>query len=305
VLVLIADPSAATRRRMGRTLRAAGHDVADAGGAAQALALCREQRPDVLVVASALIERDELPLVDLVKGDLDIFRTAVVLTVPEELPVEAAQELLRRGAQDIITEPVRDAELVARVQSAGRVKSLQEELVEQTRRLESQLFQDPLTRLYNRRFLFTQLAALVSGARRHGRPMAAAMIDLDAFKSVNDRHGHEAGDRVLIAAADALRRSLRAEDVLGRLGGEEFLVLLPDADEESAASAAARLRVAVAGARGPVRVTASVGWAVLADDENPDDLVRRADEALYAAKSEGGNRVRGSLKPSATLPPRT
>jgi two-component system cell cycle response regulator len=304
VLVLLADPSAATRRRMGRTLRAAGHDVAEAGGAAQALAVCRERHPDVIVVAMALIERDELPLVDLIKGDLDIFRTAVVLTVPAELPLESAKDLLRRGAQDILTEPVRDSELLARVQSAGRVKSLQEELVAQTRRLESHLFQDPLTRLYNRRFLFTQLAALVSGARRHGRPMAVAMIDLDRFKSINDRHGHEVGDRVLVAAADALARSLRAEDVIGRLGGEEFLVLLPDTDEEAAESASARLRVAVSGARGPVRVTASVGWAVLADDD-PDDLVRRADEALYEAKAAGGNCVRGSQKPSASLPPRT
>ena len=300
VLVVIADASSATRRRLGQTLRAAGHDVLDAGGAAQALALCRERRPDVLVASHALCERDRLALVDAIKSDLEIFRTAIVAIVAAELSLDTARDQLARGVQDLLVEPVRATELLARVQSAGRMKSLQEELVDQTRRLENHVFQDPLTRLYNRRFLFTQLAALASAARRHGRPLAVAMVDLDAFKAVNDRHGHDVGDRALVAAGDALARALRAEDVLGRLGGEEFLALLPDADEDAAARAAERLRAAVAGAGGPVPVTASVGWAVLQDSEDPDELVQRADTALYNAKAAGRDCVRGP----ATLPRR-
>ncbi|MGI8780949.1 MAG: GGDEF domain-containing response regulator [Solirubrobacteraceae bacterium] len=300
MLVVIADASSATRRRLGQTLRAAGHDVLDAGGAAQALALCRERRPDVLVASHALCERDRLALVDAIKSDLEIFRTAIVAIVAAELSLDTARDQLARGVQDLLVEPVRATELLARVQSAGRMKSLQEELVDQTRRLENHVFQDPLTRLYNRRFLSTQLAALASAARRHGRPLAVAMVDLDAFKAVNDRHGHDVGDRALVAAGDALARALRAEDVLGRLGGEEFLALLPDADEDAAARAAERLRAAVAGAGGPVPVTASVGWAVLQDSEDPDELVQRADTALYNAKAAGRDCVRGP----ATLPRR-
>ena len=106
---------------------------------------------------------------------------------------------------------------------------------------------------------------------------------------------------MLVAAAEALQRALRAEDVLGRLGGEEFLALLPDTDADAAARTAERLRAAVAGAGGPVAVTASVGWAVLEDGEAHDAVVRRADTALYAAKAAGRNRVRGP----ATLPRRT
>ena len=178
---------------------------------------------------------------------------------------------------------------------------LQEELVDQTARLESQLFEDPLTRLKNRRFLFSQLRSLISGARRHGRPMAVAMVDLDRFKAINDVHGHAVGDQALVAAAEALRRALRAEDVLGRLGGEEFLALLPDTDDEAAARAGERLRAAVERVGGPVPLTASVGYAVLEAGEEPDDLVRRADAALYTAKAAGRNAVRGP----ATLPRRT
>jgi two-component system, cell cycle response regulator len=301
VLVLLAHGSSATRRRLGSALRAEGHFVLDAGGAGLALALCRERRPDVLLASAALCERDRLDLLTAVKTDADVFRTAVVPIVPADITAASARELLRRGADDFLLEPVREPELIARVQSAGRTKILQEELVDQTKRLEDQLFEDPLTRLNNRRFLFSQLSALVSGARRHGRPLAVAMVDLDGFKAVNDRHGHEVGDHVLVAAAEALQRALRAEDVLGRLGGEEFLALLPDTGAEAAGRAAERLRAAVAQAGGPVPVTASVGWAVLRDGEAPDDLVRRADSALYAAKSEGRDRVSGA----ATLPRRT
>jgi two-component system, cell cycle response regulator len=301
MLVLLAHASSATRRRLGRVLRAAGHEVVEAGGAVQALTLCRQRRPDVLLVSAALSERDRLDLVDGIKSDLDIFRTAVVPIVPADLDAATAREELQRGANDFLLEPVREAELIARVQAAGRTKILQEELVDQTRRLESQLFEDPLTHVHNRRFVFGQLAALVSAARRHGRPLAVAMVDIDGFKAVNDRHGQETGDRVLVAVGEALQRGLRAEDVLGRLGGEEFIALLPDTGAEAAPPAAERLRVAVARAAGPVDVTASVGWAVLGEGEQPDDLVRRADDALYDAKAAGRNCVRGP----ATLPPRT
>ena len=301
MLVLIAHASAATRRRLGAPLRAAGLAVLDAGGAQHAVALCRERRPDVLLLSGELCSRDDLPVLELVKADPVIFRTAVVMLEPPELGADDAAALLRRGAHDFLLEPVREAELLARVQAAGRTKVLQEELVDQTVRLEAQLFEDPLTRLKNRRFLFTQLRSLISGARRHGRPMAVAMVDLDRFKAINDAHGHAVGDQALITAGEALRRALRAEDVLGRIGGEEFLALLPDTGEEAAAHAAERLRDAVEVAHGPVPFTASVGYAVLEGGEAPDDLVRRADTALYAAKAAGRNTVRGP----ATLPRRT
>jgi two-component system cell cycle response regulator len=303
VRVLLAHASAATRRRLGDTLRETGHEVIEASDAAEALVLCGERRPDVLLASTALCERDRIDLLGEVKSAVEVFRTAVVLIAPRGLSAQDAREQLRRGAQDFLLEPVADAELIARVQAAGRMKILQEELVDQTTRMESRVFEDPLTRLYNRRFLFSQLGALVSASRRHGRPLAVAMADLDAFKAVNDSHGHETGDRVLAAAAAALARALRAEDVLGRLGGEEFLALLPDTGEEAASHAAERLRAAVqdvGSAGGLPPVTASVGWAVLAGGDEPDDLVRRADMALYSAKAAGRNRVGGP----ATLPRR-
>jgi len=305
VKVVIAHTSATARRRMSRSLGAAGHQVVEAGGAAQALALCREHAPDVLVLDLAMCERDRLSVLGAVKADAEIFRTAVVVVVPADVSPDDVREQLRRGAQDVLTAPVREAELLARVQAGGRTKILQEELVEQTRRIERHLYEDPLTRIHNRRFLFSHLHALVSGARRHDRPMSVAIVDLDGFKGVNDRLGHAAGDALLVAVARALRGGLRKEDAVGRLGGEEFLALLPDTGPSAAMRAAERLRAAVAAADGPEPVTASVGWATLEPGEDADDLVRRADDALYEAKAAGRDCVRGAVGAPASLPRRT
>jgi diguanylate cyclase (GGDEF)-like protein len=131
---------------------------------------------------------------------------------------------------------------------------------------------------------------MVSAARRHGHPLSIAILDLDHFKRVNDSHGHKVGDDVLVAAAHAMGTHLRAEDQLGRLGGEEFLVLLPDTDGEAAGHVAEKLRAEVAAAPSPVAVTVSIGVATW-DGEAPEDLLHRADEALYAAKEAGRDRV--------------
>jgi diguanylate cyclase (GGDEF)-like protein len=215
---------------------------------------------------------------------------------PGEPALEYAAEALQRGAQDILVEPVNDAELVIRVQAAGRTKGLQEEIVAQAERLEALLFEDPLTGLSNRRFILTQLAGMVSGARRHHRDLTAVVIDVDHFKSVNDTYGHAEGDKVLAAVAHALRDHLRAEDQLGRLGGEEFLALLPDTSLDHAPAACEKLRASVE----EVGVTISLGWAAW-EGESADELLQRADDAVYAAKARGRDCV---MAAPATLPRR-
>jgi diguanylate cyclase (GGDEF)-like protein len=290
--VVVAHGRAGERRRFRRVLAEAGHDVAECDCVDSALASCLEWEPDVAVIDEAagngLIER--------IKGDPNAFRTAVLLVERDEPPVERAAEALQRGIQDILVEPVNEAELITRVEAAGRTKGLQEEIVAQAKRLEALLFEDPLTGLSNRRFILTQLAGLVSGARRHDRPLSVAVIDIDHFKAVNDTKGHAEGDRVLAAVAHTLREHLRAEDQLGRLGGEEFLALLPDTDARAAHKAAEHMRENVAA----TGVTISVGWATWCGEE-ADDLLRRADDALYAAKARGRNCVEGA---PASLPRR-
>jgi diguanylate cyclase (GGDEF)-like protein len=157
---------------------------------------------------------------------------------------------------------------------------------------------DPLTGVYNRRKLFAEAARAISRARRQNSPLSALILDIDHFKEVNDRHGHDVGDRVLRAVAGFYQGHMRVEDVFARFGGEEFVALLPDTDQDGAAALAERLRLGlreqeVSGEGGPVRVTASLGVSeLLADETAIDPLLLRADQALYAAKASGRDQVR-------------
>ena len=155
---------------------------------------------------------------------------------------------------------------------------------------------DELTGQHNRRHFYVIAGALVQAAARGGRELAAAMLDIDKFKNINDTYGHGVGDEVIRAVAARVRAAVRHADVLGRYGGEEFAVVLPDHDG-NAAELAERMRAAVAAApvetpAGPVPVTISVGLAGLtSDDDTLDQLLARADHALYQAKESGRNRV--------------
>ena len=192
---------------------------------------------------------------------------------------------MRRGVQDYLVEPVADGEVLTRVEAAARTKDLQQELVAQGARLEALLREDALTGLSNRRAILTQLGGMVSAARRHGHPLSIAVLDLDHFKRINDSHGHKTGDAVLVAAAHAMGTHLRAEDQLGRLGGEEFLVLLPDTD---AGAAAARGREAAR--RGRRRARAGAGHG----EHRRGHLGRRSARGPASPRRRGALRGEGS-----------
>jgi diguanylate cyclase (GGDEF)-like protein len=156
---------------------------------------------------------------------------------------------------------------------------------------------DSLTGLANRRFFMQRLHEEIERARRHGHPLSVLLLDLDLFKQVNDTHGHDAGDRILVAVAATIQAVKRASDVVARFGGEEFALLLPETDGAGAARLAERLRHGIATTRvdaagQPVSVTTSIGSATIRTRESDlDDLLVRADRALYRAKHGGRDRV--------------
>ena len=170
----------------------------------------------------------------------------------------------------------------------------QEEL-ERTARL------DFLTGIFNRRAIEDLASRAISAARRHGTPLAIMILDLDHFKRINDAHGHEVGDHALLETVRRMREAMRAEDLVGRLGGEEFVAVMPDMDLDSAYAAAERLRrnfsdrpmfIYSGGERIEIMVTVSIGVTVLqSDDRLFSHLLRRADQAMYAAKAGGRNLV--------------
>ena len=171
------------------------------------------------------------------------------------------------------------------------------ELREANQILEKLAASDSLTELANRRSFFEHAAAEVQRAQRYGHPLSLQMLDIDHFKSINDHFGHAAGDEVLRKLADVLRANLRHNDLAARIGGEEFVVLLPETRLEAAAQHAERLRMAIAALRFPFdqamhSITVSIGVAALDIGElSPDPMLMRADSGLYRAKDDGRNRV--------------
>lgn len=162
---------------------------------------------------------------------------------------------------------------------------------------------DDLTELHNRRHFFKLLDTELKRVKRYNNPLSLMMVDIDHFKGINDRHGHQIGDEVLRAFAATGKEILRSIDIFARLGGEEFAVALPETDLRAARAVAERLRHAVHShsvetSDGPINYTISIGVITSAPwSLNPDELLRRADAALYAAKDGGRNRVKAGFYP--------
>ena len=169
---------------------------------------------------------------------------------------------------------------------AGSLRLMVRETQFLTARLREQATLDDLTGLLNRRGWTDAVEREWARARREGHPVSMLLLDLDAFKQVNDTMGHEEGDRVLAETAERMRSQLRAGDVLARVGGDEFVVLMCGADPDDAMGGATRLCAAT-----PARAAFSAGFGVWDREETPAQLLRRCDLALYAAKTAGGNRV--------------
>ena len=191
-------------------------------------------------------------------------------------------------------------ELLARVRTQIRRKRLEERLRENYQRSLSMALTDELTGLYNRRYVFAHLNELLGRMTEGSGGNALMLVDIDHFKQVNDRHGHPAGDAVLREIAERAVHQVRSVDLVGRLGGEEFVVVMPETNLGGAVVVAERLRAAVAeepfivqssGARLPVTVSVGIAMTGEGNGDTLESLLQRADEALYAAKNAGRNRV--------------
>jgi diguanylate cyclase (GGDEF)-like protein len=227
------------------------------------------------------------------------YRTASFLVVPLLANNEVLGVVSCADRDD--DEPFGEGDLTAaRAMAAPAALALQNDrLAAQRRELAHAATVDPLTGLFNRRHFHTRIEEEIERARRHGLELALLMIDVDDFKHANDTLGHVGGDYVLKHVAEIFKRSVRVFDVCTRYGGEEFAILMPGSSMDNALVVAERIRSRVeSGSRdeGPlppyVRITVSLGLAVLGEETSSTDLIARADRALYRAKAEGKNRVR-------------
>jgi two-component system, cell cycle response regulator len=258
-----------------------------------AIRLHRESKPDLIILDVMMRHMDGYKLAQMFKRD-SVFVPIILLTSLDD--IESKRRGLAAGADEFLVKPVDTLELQIRVSSMLRIKRLADQLETANRGLEALAMVDPLTRLPNRRALDLRFSHELARTKRYRKHLGCLLLDVDHFKKVNDIHGHLVGDQVLVEVAAAIAANVRATDLGGRFGGEEFLVLAPETSRDQAEILAERLRVGVvarmAGMPHLPAVTVSIGVATTElPHATADDLVHRADEALYAAKRGGRNRV--------------
>jgi two-component system cell cycle response regulator len=281
---------------------------------------CVETRAfgDPAAATAAAREGADMVLIDLTGATFDGLRVvarirseAASRNIPILAVIDADNALamvraLDMGVNDVVCRPVDAGEIAARTATQLRRKRYADQLRDRLDESLEMAFTDALTGLPNRRYVMARLREGLEGLDRDGEAVSVAVLDIDRFKPINDTYGHLAGDRVLRGMAERMGASLRASDVAGRFGGEEFLIVMRGADEAAALDAAERVRAALDARPFIVRetgemltVTLSAGVAQAVPGETAEALIARADAALYAAKAAGRNRVMADRKKAA------
>ncbi|SDU19695.1 PleD family two-component system response regulator [Stappia sp. ES.058] len=296
--VLLVDDCASSSRTLFDILRQDCRVERESDGA-QALITAAERGYETIVVNLGLKRYDALRLVSQVRA-LERTRLVPIILIADADDSARMMRALELGVNDCILRPVERTELVLRLRTQIARKRANDRLASDVEQTIAMATTDPLTGLRNRHYLKSHLARLVRQAGETELPLSVLMIDIDRFKSINDTHGHDAGDAVLKEVAGRLRANVRGLDMACRLGGEEFVILMPETTLSAAEKVAERLRDVVAGAPfalpegegWDLPVTVSVGVATHAKaGDSGEKLIKRADRALYRAKEEGRNRV--------------
>ena len=222
----------------------------------------------------------------------------LAFTTTEDYDYPTLMEAQYYGGMFLHRKPYDDVELLATLSSMVRVKMLQDELKERMQELDHLASTDVLTGIYNRRMFFIRVAEEMARARRNESPYCMLYMDIDHFKGINDTHGHLAGDFILRSFAQIVDQAKRKSDVFGRIGGEEFIIMLPDAGFEEGAMIAERIRATIEETEinwvgKSIPVTISIGMLAVPANAvaTSDELMKLADEALYEAKETGRNKV--------------
>jgi len=297
VKVLVADDSAVSRKLVELTLSEKQYSLVFAKSGGETLDLFAEHRPALVIVDWMMPDLTGLEICKHIRSRAQASYTYIILLTGKS-EKESVVEGLAAGADDYLTKPFHHEELIARVGVGLRIIGLQREIEAKNLLLKELSLTDALTSLPNRRAIEDWATRQLSGAARYGFSFWVALADLDHFKRVNDTYGHDAGDNVLKAFSEILKSNSRKSDICGRIGGEEFLLVLTHTTGENAKLVIDRVRVELEATHfnfdgKSLKVTASFGLAGFVGTRAPDfnRLVAQADAALYSAKRQGRNRL--------------
>jgi diguanylate cyclase (GGDEF)-like protein len=275
-------------------LEAMGYLVREAVDGEAAIAACLADPPDVVLLDVEMPGLDGYAVLQRLKAEETVKDIPVVFLTSRSEENDIVRGL-EGGGHDYLSKSFSNTELQARVAAALRVKKLQDQLLQRTKELYLTSRTDVLTGLYNRRHLEEQLRIAIATAVRRDEPIGVLLLDVDHFKAVNDTYGHLAGDEVLVELARRIHAELRAGDIAGRWGGEEFLVLLPNTGLAGTVETGERIRAIVEAEQfgaGEEYISVTISGGGASDiDVDEEALVHRADNGLYEAKDRGRNCV--------------
>jgi two-component system, cell cycle response regulator len=296
--ILVVDDSPVYRKLFEQLLSDQKYSLGFASNGSEALKMFRERSPAIVITDLMMPDISGLELCQRIRADKsDVYTYILMMTINQEK--SGVVKGLEAGADDYMLKPFDSSEMLARIGVGLRITELHRQLEQKSAQLEEAASTDLLTGLPNRRAIEEWANKQLKGAARHGFPMWVVLGDLDSFKEINDTFGHGAGDTVLRTFANTLKKLTRISDMCGRLGGDEFLIVISHVSADNIELAINRFREMFASLSFPfagqsVNITATFGVAgsESGDLKDFDVLVRKADEMLYEAKRAGRNCVR-------------
>lgn len=296
IQILIAEDDLISRMMLSSAIKKWGYEPVAVDNGKSALEILTGASPPLLAILDWVMpEMDGIEVVHILRRSKEENPTYIIMltTKSEKEDVVAG---LEAGADDYIRKPFDTDELWARIRVGLRTATLQKELMETQKALEYEAIHDPLTGCLNRRGILERLNEELERSQRTGEQFCVAMCDLDYFKKVNDTYGHQTGDDVLKGVVQIIRSQLRPYDQIGRLGGEEFLIIIPNITVSYAYNTLARLNKTVQDTEiftctGKIKITISIGGIMINEKTSIDNIIKQVDIELYTAKERGRNQV--------------